>query len=236
MAKSYLELQTLLGHNKVPIPKDENDKAAIAVLNRALGVPDAPDGYQLESPKIEGIEGVAFGADQFKQIMHKRNVPQSMAKGLMEDYVGLLQGIRENNIKNFNAAVEKAKAELVKEWGAAYEQKVKLAQAVMNKFSRNKEEFDHINALIGEDSIALRWLASVGENFSEGALGPVGNQGSRFTKTPAEAKAEYDKIMMDANDIYWAGVRNNQMVPESLRKERIAYVESLLKMQLGQAS
>jgi hypothetical protein len=166
---------------------------------------------------------------------HKHSLTPKQAQGIVNDYRDLIASIKENSEKEFLVSVEKSKADLTKEWGRAYDGKVKLAQAVMNKFSENKETFDHINAKIGTDPVALRWLAKIGENFKEGSLGDLGTPKSSFTKTPAEAKAEYDKIMTDSNDIYWAGVRNNNMVPESIRKERISYVEGLLKMQQGNA-
>ena len=235
MVKSYLELQSLLGHDKVPLPKDENDKVAIAHLNKALGVPEAPEGYELQAPApMKGFEQVQFGMDEFKAMAHKRNLTPQQAAGVLEDYTSILASIKAKSEADFVKAVQETKGELVKEWGLTYDQKVGVAQSLMNKFAKDKETFDYINAMVGEDPVMLKFFADVGDSFSEGSLGTTGQPGSRFTKTPAEAKAEYDKIMSDPEDIYWAGVRNKKMIPESLRKERITYVESLLKMHLGQ--
>jgi hypothetical protein len=101
----------------------------------------------------------------------------------------------------------------------------------MNKFAGSKEAFDAVNAKIGTDPVALKMLATIGEQFAEGSLGNLGDPQTSFSKTPADAKKEYDAIMNDPNDIYWSGVRNKTVVSESIRKERVAYVESLLKMQ-----
>jgi len=232
MAKSYLELQKLLGHEKVALPKDENDAEAIAHLNKALGVPDEPKGYDLKVPEpIPGLEQVQFGMDEFKQISHELNLTQKQSEKLLEKYNGMLTDIQKGAQDAYVEQLNGTKKELMNEWGLAYESKVKLAQDVMNKFSGNKETFDYVNSKIGGDPTTLKWLALVGESFKEGSLGDLGNPATGFTKTPSEAKGEYDKIMNDPNDIYWSGVRNNQIVSESVRKERIGYVESLLKMQ-----
>ena len=232
LAKSYLELSSLLGHEKVPIPKDENDVEAIKHLNKVRGVPDIPDGYKLEAPKApEGLEQMTFGTDEFKTFAHKHGLTPAQAQGIQNDYVEMLGNVAKQSQDQYAEGLKATKNELMKDWGLAYQTKVKLAQDVMNKFSGSKEEFDSINAKIGADPVALKWLAKIGENFKEGTLGDLGSPTSGFTKTPTEAKGEYDKIMNDPNDIYWSGVRDNQIVSESVRKERISYVESLLKMQ-----
>jgi hypothetical protein len=234
--KAHLELQQLLGNEKIALPKDENDVIAIKALNKALGVPDEPIGYEFAPIEgVEMIEGMEFGDEQFSAIMHKYNIPQAAAAGLRQEYAQMIDGIRKQGEESYVEHVNQAKTELMKEWGLKYEPNVKLAQSVMNKFVGSKEEFDHVNALIGADPIALKMLAKLGGNFAEGSLGDIGDQGSGFTKTPADAKAEYDKIMNDTEDIYWAGVRNKKVVPEGVRKERVAYVEKLL-MQMQPAT
>ena len=230
MAKSYLELSGLLGHEKIALPKDADDVVAIAHLNRALGVPEDPSKYELEAIAApEGFEGMEFGDDAFKQLAFNHKLTPAQANGLKKDYVAMLAEMKGNAEKAYTEQIEASKSALTKEWGLAYEPKVKLAQSLMNKFAGSKENFDAINAKIGTDPAALRMLAKIAENFSEGSLGDLGDEGSRFTKTPSEAKAEYDKIMNDPNDVYWSGVRNNAIVSESIRKERISHVESLLK-------
>ena len=86
----------------------------------------------------------------------------------------------------------------------------------------------------------------MGNSISEGSLGGFEGQVGGFTKTPAEAKAELDKILNDPSDAYWAGSRNRRndakycrehnltYVTEEERKARVAYVNSLMQMQ-GQA-
>jgi hypothetical protein len=232
MAKSYLELSTLLGHEKVALPKDENDTVAIQHLNKVLGVPEEPTGYELKDPQApEGLEEMVFGMDQFKAMAHKRGLTNKQAEGVMEDYVGMLGEIQKKIQSEYAENVKATKNDLMKEWGLAFDTKVRMAQAVMNKYAGSKEEFDALNAAMGNNPATLKFLSWVGENFSEGSIGDIGTSTSQFTKTPAQAKAEYDKIMSDPNDIYWSGVRNNQIVSESVRRERISYVESLLKMQ-----
>lgn len=233
LVKGHLNLQQLMGHEKVPIPKDENDIEAIKLFDKVRGVPESIEGYELDNPEpLPGMDKMVFGTDEFKAMAHKHRLTPEQAKGIQGDYVAMLKAIHEQMNKDYTEAVTNSKNQLQKDWGMAYDSNVRLAQAVMNKFTASKEEFDALNAKLGTDPVALRFLAKLGGQFKEGSLGDF-NAPSSFTKTPTEAKAEYDKIMNDPNDIYWAGVRNNQIVQESVRKERITYVESLLQMSMA---
>jgi hypothetical protein len=49
LLKSYLEIERKLG-SMVAVPTDEGDGEGHSRLRRALGVPDSPDDYQIESP------------------------------------------------------------------------------------------------------------------------------------------------------------------------------------------
>jgi len=231
--KAHLELTTLLGHDKVAIPKDAEDTIAREKFNEAIGVPKEFEGYKLEDPApLPGME-VMFDINQFKQLAHKHDFTPAQAQGVLNDYRDMLASIQENAKTEHTANVTQAKTDLSKEWGLAYETKVKLAQSVMNKFAG--EGFEYVNGAIGADPTFLKMFAAIGEKFGEGTIGDLpGTTSSRFTMTPQEAKAAYETIMNDSTDNYWAGVRNKNIVSETARKERVSYVEDLLKqMQPG---
>ena len=108
--------------------------------------------------------------------------------------------------------------------------------------SDSKEDFDYFNQQIGNDAKFIKLLSKLGNSISEGELGGFEGQSGGFTKTPAEAKSEFDRIMNDTNDAYWAGSRNrrNDMkyckehnlsyVSEDERRQRVNYVQSLMAM------
>ena len=106
-------------------------------------------------------------------------------------------------------------------------------------FKLSKEELEERKNRPG----LQKFLNKVGSALSEGNIGGFEGQVKGFSKTPAEAKAEFDRIMADPEDAYWAGARNrrNDMkwckengksyVSEDERLARVRYVNSLLKMQ-----
>lgn len=62
IAKAYVGAVKLLGTDKVPIPKDENDSEGWERFYKAAGRPDEPDAYQFERP-TEMPEGMEWDAD-----------------------------------------------------------------------------------------------------------------------------------------------------------------------------
>jgi hypothetical protein len=186
-----------------------------------LGVPETADGYGLTQPEgvPEGLQDAQMDVKAFSEIAKGLNLTPKQAQGLQKEYTEMISGIYNKGEAGKAAAMENAKAELTNEWGLAYSEKVNLAKGVLTKFAGDKAEFDYINAKIGNDPKAVKMLAKIGEQFSEGSLGDFKPSGS-FTKTPAEAKSEYDAIMNDTGDPYWSGDQS-----------RIDYVMSLLKMQ-----
>ena len=238
MAKSYLSLETMLGQEKIPVPKNAQDSNAWALYRKAFDVPETADKYDI---KIEGV-----GDDKLqglKEIFHKHNISQTAAQELTNAHIQDFKEYEEMKARAFNADAEKASAELKKEWGAKYEENLTTARTFLEKMSASKEEYDYFDNKIGNDPKFIKLLAKMGNSISEGNLGGFEGQGGGFSKTPAEAKQELDKILNDPDDAFWAGARNKRnnlkyckehnldFVSEEERKARVQYVNSLMAMQ-----
>lgn len=240
LAKSYLSLESLMGRDKVPVPKDENDVMAWEKYNKAFGVPDNAKDYKFT------INGEDAQLDQFKEIAHKYHLSNDVAQALLDMHIQDFKDYEQSKIQAFNNESEEATKQLKAEWGLKYDENLRNAKNFLEKMSDSKEEFDYFNDKIGNDVKFIKLLSKMGSSISEGSLGGFEGQVSGFTKTPAEAKAELDRIMNDPSDAYWAGARNKRndakyckehnltYVSEEERKARVAYVNSLMKMQ-GQA-
>jgi hypothetical protein len=221
LAKSYLSLEKMMGQDKIVMPKEETDVEGWNSLYGRLGVPETAEGYGLVQPEgvPEGLQDAQMDVKAFAEIAKGLNLTPKQAKGLQTEYADMITGIYNTSEAGKATEMENAKAELTNEWGLAYNEKINLAQNVLTQFAGDKAEFDYINAKIGNDPKAVKMLAKIGAQFSEGSLGDFKPSGS-FTKTPAEAKGEYDAIMNDTSDPYWSGDQS-----------RVDYVMSLLKMQ-----
>ena len=237
LAKSYLSLESLMGRDKVPVPKDENDVNAWQMYNKAFNIPNSAQEYQLK------LEGSDANLDGFKELAHKYHLSNEVAQELLNAHVQDFKDYENAKVQEFNAQAEEATKALKAEWGMKYEENLKTAKNFLEKMSDSKEEFDYFNDKIGNDVHFIKLLQKMGSSISEGSLGGFEGQVGGFTKTPAEAKAELDKIMNDPSDAYWAGSMNRrndakyckehnlQYVSEEERKARVSYVNSLMQMQ-----
>lgn len=236
LSKSYLELQSLMGQGRVAIPKDDADAVAWGLYDKAFGIPDTADGYQLTA---------AEGADlaEFKNLMKQNHIAPAVAQKLLDAHLHEFEVYEQ--MKEQQAEVDKSNAEqqLKKEWGLKYSENMSKAAKYLEKMSGNQEDYEYFLSKIGNDAKFIKLLAQMGNSISEGSLGGMEGQVSGFTKTPSEAKAELDRILNDPSDAYWAGARNRRndpvwckqnnqsFVSEAERKARVNYVQSLMAMQ-----
>lgn len=201
--ESYGNLEKLLGHEKVPIPKDVNDIEGWNRFSKAMGIPDKAEGYGLPDaviPEDMAKNGLTLDKNQFAEIMHAHKVHPSAVKGIWETY-------QKVNVDAYNKAMTAQKESLTKtvntlrgEWGDAYQTNVELGQMVINKFSPDKETNDFLTTVMSQDPRAIKFLAKIGDQFAENKVGEF--QMKRFTMAPDEAMEEITKIKRDMNGPY----------------------------------
>ncbi|MBE6453565.1 MAG: hypothetical protein E7017_01595 [Alphaproteobacteria bacterium] len=236
LAKSYLELQGLMGQGRVAIPKDDNDVNAWGLYDKAFGVPDAATGYELTAPDGADLTG-------FKDLMKQNHISPTVAQKLLDAHLSEFSNYEALKKQEAEVAKNAAETALKQEWGLKYPENMSKANKYLEKMSENQEDYKYFLDKIGNDAKFIKLLARMGDNISEGSLGGMEGQVSGFTKTPSEAKAELDRIMNDPEDAYWAGSRNKRndpawckqnnksFVSEQERKARVNYVLSLMQMQ-----
>ena len=174
--------------------------------------------------------------------MRENHISPKTAQKLLDAHLGDFQQLNDTIEQQRNAEKSAAEAELKKEWGLKYAENMQTANQTLKKLSATKEDYEHFLGVIGNDARFIRLLSSIGEKIGEGSLGGLEGQVSGFTRTPAEAGQELQRILSDPNDAYFAGVRNQRnnpvwckehnqtFVTEAERKARVEYVQSLMQM------
>jgi|GEM_PF-4535041 len=243
LAKSYCELQKLIGTDKVAIPKDENDTVAWDGIRKVLDVPESADKYDI---KVEGVEFKAEELKGFTEKAHKHNLSNAAAQDFMQMHK---DGIVAYEQAKQDAITEKGKevtAGLNKEWGMAAEKNWAIAKGVLGKLCESDEQMKNIQTELGNNAHFIKFLHKVGSSISEGGFDGFSGQGDgNFTLTPAQAKAEIDKINNDPNHTYWAGTKNRRndykhcqqnnvsFVSPEEHAEAVKHYQSLIEMSLG---
>ena len=201
--ESYGNLEKLLGHEKVPIPKDVNDVEGWNRFSKAMGIPDKAEGYGLPDAKIPADMakmGLTLNKQEFAEIMHAHKVHPSAVKAIWDVY-------QQKSVQSFQKAMDEHTQQLTKtvnqlkgEWGDTYDTNVELGQMVINKFSTDQEMNDYLTSALSKDARGIKFLAKIGEQFAENKVGEF--QMKRFSLAPDEALEEVKKIKMDLNGPY----------------------------------
>ena len=219
--ESHANLEKLLGHEKVPIPKGVDDVDGWNRFSKALGIPDKAEGYGLPDAAIpEEMKGLSLDKNKFAEIVHAHKLTPAQAKGLWEAYsketVDSYSKVMEEQQKSLVNTVNQLKSE----WGDAYETNVELSQMVINKFADNQEANDYITSMLVQDPRGIKFLAKIGSQFAENKIGNF--QVPKFSTAPEQAQAEIAKILRDPSHPYL-----NDKATNSEREAAIDYVNSL---------
>ena len=222
--KSHLSLEQLLGHEKVPVPKDANDKEGWDRFNKAFKIPEKPDGYGLSDVKVpDSMKGMTFDKGKFAEIVHKYHLTPEQAKGLWNDYGQMSMSAYNKAVESQTAKMTEVVNALRQEWGDAYDANVDLGQTVINKFAGNAEEAEFLTASFLQDPRAVKFLAKIGNNFAENKIGEFSMK--RFAKSPTEAQEEIDSIRRDPNHPY-----NNDKVSGAEHQRAVDHVLALYQV------
>ena len=222
--ESYLQLEKLLGHNKVPVPKDANDKEAWAQYSKAFNIPSTPEGYGLQDVSTPAeLEGLTFDKKQFSEMVHGLKLTPTQAKGLWETYTKDQIGAVSRYKEQYKETITQNINNLKSEWGDAYDAHVDLGQTVINKFSGDQETNDYITSTLAAHPNGIKFLASIGKQFAENKVGEFAIK--RYAMAPEEAQAEIDKIRSDANHPYM-----NEKSPLAEHEKAVQYMDSLYRV------
>lgn len=226
VAKSYVNLEKLLGHEKIPLPKGPEDVEGRAAFNKAIGVPPTPEQYNLPDAAAPKELGQSFDKSGFQQVMHKHGLTPGQAAGLWKDYTEMTSGEYSKAMKGYSDQLDQNINALRREWGDAYAGNVELGDMVINKFADDAKAADFLTATLAKDPAGLKFLAKIGAHFAENKVGDF--QYKRFAMTPAEAKNEVLKIKSDPNHPY-----SNEKATEDDHQSAVDHVNRLIAISMG---
>jgi len=202
--RSLVEAQKFLGREKLPVPKDENDKETYAMIFKRLGLPENPDGYVLptdiEIPKDFPLDENMLA--DFKKEAHTQGLLPSQVAGLYKWFLTNQIGAYGKMTEAQVSAMKDAETALRKKWGAAYQQNSALAEKVAQSFATERfiQEISGANSLLRNNPGLIEVFANIGKVLSEDQM--TGKPHS-FTLTPAEAQEKITAIKRDMKHPYW---------------------------------
>lgn len=174
------------------LPKDENDAEGFRAAMSKLGLPESPDGYELNAP--EGDEGKFLKTAVVW--MHELGIPKSQAHGLAGKWNEYVQAQTTAAAEAQAARNTEDYANLEKEWGDQYDAKIELGNRVIRAAGLSEDEAKKLTGAIGLKRAATLFAylgGAMGEHNFKGGEGG----GNRFQMSPAELRSKIGSIEAD---------------------------------------
>jgi hypothetical protein len=200
VVQSYINAEKLIGRDPstlVQLPAEQTPEAWAKVWDR-LGRPKDPTGYDMKVGLPQGMEvDDAFASDMAKAL-HEAGVTKQQAERLVAAYNAKLAEVARRSAQEAEQAYQLGERELQQEWKGAYDRMVGLAKAAVRDLGIPPEAIDGIEAAIGyKDTIKL--FAEIGRKLGEAPLATDERSATFAAMSPAEAKAAWESLKMDAN-------------------------------------
>lgn len=192
LANSYMNLEKLVGKEKIPMPKDENDAEGWNKVYDALGRPKDAAGYKLPVPEGDNGEFAKTAGEWF----HKAGISQKQAEAI----AGQWNAYQAEQMKQLDTlATQQSEQELNAlkgEWGAAFEKKVATAKQFAKDFGLSENEMSALESTVGTKRF-LTMMAAQGEKLSEAPTIGFDGKPASGPMTPQAAQQRIAELKTD---------------------------------------
>lgn len=188
LVKAMRGLEATLGGEKVPVPKSADDSEGWDRLYKAIGRPDAPEGYKFDA--IPNADPALTGA--FAPVAHKLGLTQAQAEGI----ASFNEAMVAEQAKATTLAHRAEVAELKRSYGGDDQlgQAMERSMRAAERFGLNGDQLAAMRGAIGPKAL-VTMLDTIGKAMGEDSLEGGGRKDMELTADKAEKrKAE---IMLD---------------------------------------
>lgn len=195
MAKSYIELSSMIGKRGLTLPDENSTDAQKNEFYKALGRPDKAEGYniktELEVPKELSNMVSTDGLNKFKEKAHSLNISQTQASELYNWYLSENIDAHNSAVAGIKDTIDNTFVELKKEYGTNYDSNLALAKEVAESTSPELVE------LVGKDPAITKMLIATGKMMADDNVTIGGNAGPKRNATTIQS--EINTLMGDRN-------------------------------------
>lgn len=194
--RNNVDLRKKLSKAIVPVDKTSSPEE-IATYRKAVGVPDAPDGYDIAIP--DDLPDTVKPNDEmtakFRAAMHEAGVPQSYVQAATDFHFTALK--EQHAVLEAEDAKRRQEAEAAtrKMWGPDYDKNHELMTRGLNSYPAEFAKYIDDTGL-GNDPTMAQVLYDIGRYKAEDPM--VGGVSADEAKTIEERRAE-----IRSDDDYW---------------------------------
>lgn len=188
---AYAEKQNQLAPGRFVVKPDRAVPEQLQAYNRAIGVPDAAEGY-LDIQNDAFQEGEIQIAGAFKNIAHRHGLTPEQYSGVVTDYMEMQRISQAEARKPFDEGI----ASLKGEWGAAFEDRSGKAAGIMEKFGFPPQAIEAFkNGTV--DAASMKAVYAMSEAIGTEGMNLTTQQTGNNTAalTPLEAEHRINEIM-----------------------------------------
>jgi len=190
---SYVNLEKLLGANKVALPNPTDGDEEWGKFWDSIGRPSADDGYEFNVP--DDMPGYEEASSQwFASAAHKAGLTSRQASSLHDAFLEFAAGKQAEMAESGEQQSRELETQLTREWGSAREERTQSAQRAARFFGFDGEATDALEKAVGSFKLLDR-LAEIGSKLKDDQF--VDGGGTARTNTPASAKTEIAERQRD---------------------------------------
>ena len=166
LARGYINAERLIGTDKIPVPKTEEDFRQVYLR---LGASEDPKDYDLGIEALpDTIRGdVEAQAGWFAEQAAKLGITKTQAKGLVTEYGALLARGKSEADAAEAYEFDMAHDTLRKEFGPAYNQRIALATRAVSHFFSNDLRAKIDSSGLGRNAEFIKFCADLGMKNAE---------------------------------------------------------------------
>ena len=194
MAKSLVHNVKAYGKDKIVIPNENSTEADWDAFYKVAGRPDTVGDYAF---KYDGEDAALNDSlspeimNPFLEDMHKAGASKKMID-VVKKYKAIEMKAQQAAMEQAQEAeIQKAETALKTKWGAAYQERIGLANRVVDATTPEGEQRDALREAIGNNPLVLEWIADqVGTKLVETKLVDTTLQ----VKTPMELNGQIGEL------------------------------------------
>ena len=191
LARGYQNLEKLLGSEKLPMPKGDDDVEGWNKLYTKLGRPETPEGYGIKAADGQDPTLANAAASKF----HELGLTEKQGQALTNWWAEQSQGLLDAQSAAQAQSAEQAIAELKNEWGNKYDENVELGRRAAREYGLDADALGKIENALGTKGL-LDLMAKIGRGQGEAEF--IGQGKTSFGMSPEAARARIQALKGDA--------------------------------------
>ena len=198
LVKSYISAQSMVGADRVVIPKEGASAEEWKSFYQKTGTPDAPEAYGLEQIELPQGAPVDHRLDpQIQQLFHKYNLTKAQAAGLYKEYSDLVSQDLSAQISAQEQAVQTELANFKAQVGGQFDTMVAQAKQAVYAFGGEEVKAWFNETGIGDHPKMIQLFANIGKLIGEDKGFRDGSGAGGFATSQDGARAEIAQLQGD---------------------------------------